>query len=242
MINYRKIYEDHYGEIPKDELGRTYDIHHIDGDRSNNYISNLKAVSIEEHWQIHTIQGDYDAANLIAERLGLELYSGYKRPKHSERMMGEKNPMFGKLGKDNPSYGKKRPKQSEWMKLNGGKYVRSEKQKEDLRKRSINKVVCKDINNVIQVVDKSEFYKRSDLFGVSANAPQPKLRKKIRCIEDDLIFNSIKEASLFYNNIGSSGIVKSLKHNKCIGQNKLKRCIRFEYILEQSQDSPETVG
>jgi hypothetical protein len=116
MVNYRKIYEDHYGEILKDELGRTYDIHHIDGNRSNNDISNLKAVSIKQHWEIHSMQGDHDAANLIAERLGLELYSGYKRPKHSERMTGKDNPMFGKLGKNNPNYGKKRPKQSEKLK------------------------------------------------------------------------------------------------------------------------------
>jgi hypothetical protein len=29
--NYRKIYENHNGIIPKDSDGRTYEIHHIDG-------------------------------------------------------------------------------------------------------------------------------------------------------------------------------------------------------------------
>ena len=52
-VNYRKIYEDHYGQIPLDEEGRSYDIHHIDGNHNNNDISNLKAVTIQEHYDIH---------------------------------------------------------------------------------------------------------------------------------------------------------------------------------------------
>lgn len=54
--NYRKIYEQHYGPIPKDSDGRTYEIHHIDGDHSNNDPSNLKCVSIQEHYDIHHSQ------------------------------------------------------------------------------------------------------------------------------------------------------------------------------------------
>ncbi len=121
MANYRKIYEDHYGEIPKDELGRTYDIHHIDGNRSNNSIYNLKAVSLKEHWNIHIMQQEYDAANLIAKRMEIEMYSGYKRPEHSKNMMGINNPMFGKYRENNPNYGKKRLIQSE--KLKGRKRI-----------------------------------------------------------------------------------------------------------------------
>lgn len=67
--NYRKIYEHHVGPIPKDEDGRTYDIHHIDGDHSNNNISNLKAITLQEHYDIHLSQGDYRAAHLISIRL-----------------------------------------------------------------------------------------------------------------------------------------------------------------------------
>jgi hypothetical protein len=70
MANYRKIWEDHYGPIPKDENDVTYDIHHIDGNRKNNCISNLKAVSLLEHWQIHYYQEEYSAANRIADRMG----------------------------------------------------------------------------------------------------------------------------------------------------------------------------
>jgi len=70
-MNYRKIWIQHNGPIPKDEEGRSYDIHHIDKDRSNNSIENLMCVSIEEHYNIHFNQGDWNAAALIADRLSI---------------------------------------------------------------------------------------------------------------------------------------------------------------------------
>lgn len=55
-INYRKIYEEHYGPIPKG-----YHIHHIDGNHENNDISNLAAMPVKEHYDTHYEQGDYGA-------------------------------------------------------------------------------------------------------------------------------------------------------------------------------------
>lgn len=66
---YRRLYEKHYGPIPKDHNGRSYDIHHIDGDRSNNSIENLQAVSIEEHYAIHERNGDWFACLKIAAKM-----------------------------------------------------------------------------------------------------------------------------------------------------------------------------
>ena len=71
MSHYRKIWIDHYGHIPVDENGVTYEIHHIDGNKKNNSIENLKCVSIREHYDIHYKQGDWLAASMIAERLNL---------------------------------------------------------------------------------------------------------------------------------------------------------------------------
>ena len=51
--NYRKIWIEHNGPIPIDENGRSYEIHHIDGNHSNNHIDNLKCVSIQEHYDMH---------------------------------------------------------------------------------------------------------------------------------------------------------------------------------------------
>lgn len=69
MKKYRKLYEKHYGPIPTDETGRTYEIHHIDGDHNNNDPTNLKAVSIKEHYQIHLERGDYSSCIKIATRM-----------------------------------------------------------------------------------------------------------------------------------------------------------------------------
>jgi hypothetical protein len=66
---HRKIYEEHVGKISKDSDGRTFDIHHIDGDHSNNVVSNLTAVSIQDHYDIHYARGDYGACIALAKRM-----------------------------------------------------------------------------------------------------------------------------------------------------------------------------
>ncbi|HET8688737.1 MAG TPA: HNH endonuclease signature motif containing protein [Methanosarcina sp.] len=68
---YREIWSNYYGPIPKDDLGRSFEIHHIDGDHSNNDITNLKCVSLQEHYDIHYAQGDYGACLLITRKLKL---------------------------------------------------------------------------------------------------------------------------------------------------------------------------
>jgi hypothetical protein len=69
--DYRKVWESKHGPIPKDPSGRTYEIHHIDGDHSNNSIDNLKLVTIQEHYDIHYSQQDYAACHVIGLRMAL---------------------------------------------------------------------------------------------------------------------------------------------------------------------------
>lgn len=71
MAIYRKIYEQHHGPIPVDEDGRTYEIHHIDGNHANNEVDNLMACPIREHYDIHYKQGNYAAAQKIAIKMKL---------------------------------------------------------------------------------------------------------------------------------------------------------------------------
>jgi len=71
MTIYRKIYEQNFGPIPKDQNNRTYEIHHIDGNHSNNDPFNLRAVSINEHYDIHYAQGDWAACLRISARTKL---------------------------------------------------------------------------------------------------------------------------------------------------------------------------
>jgi hypothetical protein len=65
-INYRKIYEKHYGPIPKEANGRAYEIHHIDGNHSNNDPLNLTAITLQEHYDIHFLQGDWAACYFMS--------------------------------------------------------------------------------------------------------------------------------------------------------------------------------
>lgn len=66
---HRKIFESHYGSIPKEEDGRSYEIHHIDYDPMNNDASNLTAVTIQEHYDIHYRNGDWGACMGISVRM-----------------------------------------------------------------------------------------------------------------------------------------------------------------------------
>jgi hypothetical protein len=66
---HRYLYKKWHGFIPTDELGRTYDIHHKDGNHENNSIENLIAIPIQEHYDIHYRNQDYSACALIACRM-----------------------------------------------------------------------------------------------------------------------------------------------------------------------------
>jgi hypothetical protein len=78
MQVHRKIWIENFGDIPLDTEGRTYEVHHIDGNHSNNSLDNLIALPIRLHHLIHLEQGDFTAANLIAKRMQtLEYASGF---------------------------------------------------------------------------------------------------------------------------------------------------------------------
>ena len=64
-MHYRKIWEEYHGK----DIPAGYEIHHIDGNRSNNDPSNLLCVSIEEHLQIHKQQEDWGAVQAILSRM-----------------------------------------------------------------------------------------------------------------------------------------------------------------------------
>ena len=68
MKDYRKIYEQYY----ECSLLSGIDIHHIDGDHNNNDPSNLRPVTLEEHYFIHKSQKDYYAAYLIGRRMKIK--------------------------------------------------------------------------------------------------------------------------------------------------------------------------
>jgi hypothetical protein len=104
--NYRKIYENHNGIIPKDSDGRTYEIHHINGNHSNNDPSNLKAVTLQEHYDIHYANGDWAACLLMSDRMKispeekskLASFDAQQRVKNgTHHFLGDKNPNHTKV-------------------------------------------------------------------------------------------------------------------------------------------------
>ena len=106
---YRKIYEHHYGKIPKDENERTYEIHHIDGNHDNNDFKNLKAVTIQEHYDIHYRQKDFGACLLIsrAMKISPEEKSELARLNAMKRISENNHNLFNKKPEDHPRYDNK---------------------------------------------------------------------------------------------------------------------------------------
>jgi hypothetical protein len=74
-INYRKIYENHHGKIPKG-----YHIHHIDGNPFNNNISNLECISAENHAKIH--KNEFTKWASIGGKIGGDLCVKMKKGIH----------------------------------------------------------------------------------------------------------------------------------------------------------------
>ncbi len=99
-MNYRKLWIENYGPIPVDEKGRSYEIHHIDGNRKNNSLNNLLCLSVEDHFKLHYDKGEFYAAHLIAQRIKDLSVKVTEREINLERIkklreskLGGKNPM-----------------------------------------------------------------------------------------------------------------------------------------------------
>ncbi len=97
LKDYRRIWIKANGPIPRDSEGRSYEIHHINGNHSDNRLENLQLVSIEEHYAIHKAQGDWYACIKIAQRFSPpDLQEMYDRM--SKEMKGNQR---GKANKGN---------------------------------------------------------------------------------------------------------------------------------------------
>lgn len=103
---YRKIYENNFGPIPKDDSGRSYEIHHIDGNSSNNDPNNLIALSLQEHYDIHYQQGDFRACAIMAGKLNksheeisnlIRLSAKKQVENGTHHWLGDKNPIHKKI-------------------------------------------------------------------------------------------------------------------------------------------------
>jgi hypothetical protein len=104
-INYRHIFIKHHGPIPIDSDGRSYDIHHIDGNHQNNDPSNLRAVSLQEHYNIHFLLGQYPACQMIAHRMNLSKSEmSTLASLANQQRVDDGTHHFLSKGKEHPSY------------------------------------------------------------------------------------------------------------------------------------------
>ena len=66
---YRKIWEDNFGPIPRDDDGYSYEIHHIDGNAYNCDVTNLECLCPNCHSLTPTWRKSKNAKKLICESL-----------------------------------------------------------------------------------------------------------------------------------------------------------------------------
>lgn len=121
----RKVYVLAYGDIPTDENGRKYEIHHIDGNKYNNDPKNLKALSIEEHYNLHLQQGDYAAAHRIAGRMNIPAEKLSKIASLRNKKLVEEGKHNWQGGKLQSKLNKKRVDEGTHNFL-GGKYIKEQ--------------------------------------------------------------------------------------------------------------------
>lgn len=77
---HRWVWMNHNGPIPKD-----YDVHHIDGNKDNNDISNFELLTRSEHQQKHWDQGDHEHEMEFRKTI-LKKYREEKRKKYKVEM------------------------------------------------------------------------------------------------------------------------------------------------------------
>jgi len=131
--NYRKIYESHFGSIPTEDNGRKYHIHHIDGNHFNNDPTNLKAVTIQEHYDIHYSQGDWVACHRLAAIMqhSPEEISELARKNANEQVKNGKHPWQG---------GEHQKRLAKRLIEDGSHHWTTEQHAESIRKREKEKV------------------------------------------------------------------------------------------------------
>lgn len=89
LSKYQRIWIAANGPIPRDKSGRSYEIHHINGDHEDNRLENLLCCSIKEHYDIHFKQGDFFPCISISKRMAIS-------PQEHSRLCSELSSLVAK--------------------------------------------------------------------------------------------------------------------------------------------------
>ena len=118
MENYRKIYEQYYGEIPDG-----FHIHHKDFNHNNNNFNNLEALSPDDHAKKHGFLNNFIMAQARACDLAIiRLKTPEIRKKMSESMKSSKAHKIGIEKRNTSEYREKMAKVARSTTKNRKKY------------------------------------------------------------------------------------------------------------------------
>jgi HNH endonuclease len=227
---YRKIYENHFGPISKEPDGRSYEIHHKDGNHSNNDPSNLIAVTLQEHYNIHYSQGDWAACNLIGRKLNLSpaLLRELNKKQNLERVLNGTHHLLS--GEIQSKSGKDRAK----------KGTLGFQNKDNLKKANYikDKVVKQRIQEGTWILQDPEFH-RKVVKNQIANGTHCS-QKKITCPHCNKTIDSANYKRSHGNNckILTGKIKKISKHPK----RQLKTCEKCKKTMDVSNFSRHNHG
>lgn len=108
MRKYVRLWVRHNGPLPVDENGIPFHVHHKDGNRKNNDLSNLQALSIRDHYDVHWGQGDLRACWRLSgllklapdEHHALRAALSVRMTERNRQNIGAKNPFYGRKHSD----------------------------------------------------------------------------------------------------------------------------------------------
>ena len=116
-------------------------------------------------------------------------------------------------GENNPNTGKVKPKHSELIKDKWSEGVYSQRSTQQWKDK----------------LSKARLGKSYPNLQAACKKPKPHLHKKIECITEGLIFNSLKEASQYYKLLPGN-ISQSIKLTKSVGERKIGKPLTFRYL------------
>ena len=250
-VNYRKIYENHYGPIPVDGTGKSYDIHHMDGNHENNSPENLRAITVEEHYQIHYEQQDYYACYLImTQRMSKtkEEISAIATLNNLQRVAKGTNPLVGgqlqkrtskeywaKMGDNHPGAlaVRQRVKNGVWHLQKTGKYHPSY----DSTIHTYHNVITKETVSMPQ----NDFITKYDLHA-GAVSDLVNRKRNVWSVNDWVLVDPTTQKPIIYQNPNKDVRVYTFTHKKTHQTVSMTREEMFHHFSIKSNTISEMIS
>jgi hypothetical protein len=117
-------------------------------------------------------------------------------------------------GYDNPNYGKKRPEHSNTIKQKWEDGVYTNRSTGEWKEN----------------ISKARKGKHYPKLSVACKKPKPHLQKKVECVTESLVFDSLKDAAKHYK-ISPGNISENITKGKIVGLRKLGKALTFRYLI-----------